>query len=151
MSDPIATRPIPAHLRNDEVLRAQCISGCLTYGRYLEQIVNAGFGTVEIRSRRPYRMLDRARYKLDRDLLLETVEVGAYKLLAAEDGPCVFTGRTAIYTGPEATFDDGQGHVLQRDLPLPVCDKTALVLSALGHPHLVITEPTWHYAGGGCC
>ncbi len=151
MSDPVARRPIPDHLRADEVLRAQCISGCLTYDEYVQQIVDAGFGSIEIRARRPYRMLDRARYGLDEDLLLESLEIAAYKVDVPVDGPCVFTGRCAIYTGPDHNFDDGQGHVLVRDIPLGVCDKTAGALAALGRDDLTITDSTWHYAGGGCC
>ncbi len=151
MSDPVATRPLPPHLQADELLRAQCISGCLPFDRYVEKIVAAGFGTVEIRARRPYRMLDRARYGLDRHLLLESVEVCAYKVPVPAEGPCVFTGRYAIYTGPDEAFDDGNGHVLARDLPLGVCDKTAAALARLGRDDLTITESTWHYAGGGCC
>lgn len=151
MSDPIAPRPMPEHLQNDELLRAQCLSGCLTYERYIRKIVDAGFGSIELRSRRPYRMLDRQRYTLDQDLLLESIEVAALKAPVPNDGPCVFTGRTVIYSGPEDSFDDGRGHVMQRDLPLPVCDKTAAALESLGNPHLTVTESNWHYSGGGCC
>ena len=46
------------------------------------------------------------------------------------DGPCVFTGRTAIYYGDDDYFDDGKGHVLTRNQPLAVCDKTARRLAA---------------------
>jgi ubiquinone/menaquinone biosynthesis C-methylase UbiE len=53
MSDPIATRAIPAHLQQDEQLRAMCLSGALTYEQYIQRIVDAGFGQVEIRTRRP--------------------------------------------------------------------------------------------------
>src|SRR6185503_2716655 len=79
LSDPIATRPIPAHLAADPRLRAECLSGALTYEEYLAAIVRAGFGTVEIRARVPYRVLDRQRYGLDKHLLLESVEVVAIK------------------------------------------------------------------------
>lgn len=151
MSDPVAPRAIPAHLRDDEVLRAQCISGCLTWEQYVDRIVEAGFGSAEVRSRRPYRLLDRARYGLDEDLLLESVELCAFKVPVPDDGPCVFTGRTAIYSGPEASFDDGKGHRLVRDLPASVCDKTAAALASLGRPDITVTGPTWHYAGDGCC
>lgn len=151
MSDPITPRPIPQHLQDDETLRAQCISGCLMYDEYIEKIVEAGFGAVEVRSRRPYRMLDTLRYELDENLLLESVEVCAFKVSVPEDGACVFTGRTAIFTGTEDSFDDNKGHVLIRDLPMPVCDKTAGALGAIGHPNITITGSTWHYAGGGCC
>lgn len=151
MSDPIAPRPLPDHLQNDELLRAQCISGCLTYERYIEKIVEAGFGAIEVRSRRPYRMLDRPRYGLDEDLLLESVEVCAHRTPVPRDGPCVFTGRMAIYTGDQESFDDECGHVLPRDVPVPVCDKTAVTLETLARADISVTASTWHHTGGGCC
>ena len=151
MSDPITPRPIPEHLRDDERLRAECLSGCLSYRDYIASITDAGFGQVELRSRRPYRLLDAAGHGMDDDLLLETLEVAAYKTPVAPDGPCVFTGRTAIYSGPDSRFDDGAGHLLTKNLPLPVCDKTAAALEALGRDDLTVTAPTWHYSGGGCC
>lgn len=151
MSDPIAERPIPKHLQDDEVLRAQCISGCLTYEQYMDKIVHAGFGSIEVRSRRPYRVLDARRHDLEHNLLLESLEICAYKTPMPNDGPCIFTGRCAIYTGENESFDDGNGHVLQRDVPMPVCDKTAQALASLNNPDLTITPSTWHYAGGGCC
>ncbi|HYH95844.1 arsenosugar biosynthesis arsenite methyltransferase ArsM [Hyalangium sp.] len=151
LSDPIATRPIPAHLAADPRLRAECLSGALTYEEYMAAIVRAGFGTVEVRARVPYRVLDRERYGLDKHLLLESVEVVAIKDPMPEDGPCVFTGRTAIYFGPEEVFDDGKGHLLSRDLPLSVCDKTAEALQRLESPHFLVTGSTFHYRGGGSC
>lgn len=151
LSDPVATRPIPDHLAADPVLRAQCLSGALTLDEYLGRITRAGFGTVEVRSRRPYRLLDRRRYGLDRDLLLETVEVAARKDPMPADGPCIFTGRAAIYVGVEPTWDDGKGHLLRRDVPLGVCDKTAAALAKLGRDDITLTDSTWHYGGDGCC
>lgn len=151
MSDPVSTRPMPQRLREDEHLRAACISGALTLQEYLDQIVRAGFGAIEVRSRKPYRMLDRETYQLEEDLLLETIEVAAFKTDLPDDGACIFTGRDAIYTGPDETFNDGKGHLLHQNLPMPVCDKTANALASLGRDDLVITESTWHYQGGGCC
>lgn len=151
LSDPVASRPIPAHLADDPRLRAQCLSGALPIDDYLAAIVAAGFGTIEVRSRRPYRVLDRRRYRLDEDLLLESVEIVAYRDPAPDDGPCIFTGRVAIYVGEEEALDDGRGHVLVRDLPLGVCDKTAGALLALGRDDLIVTPSTWHYPGDGCC
>lgn len=63
----------------------------------------------------------------------------------------IFTGRTAFDIGDEASFDDGKGHLLLRDVPLAVCDKTAAAMERLGRADLVVTPSTWHYAGGGCC
>ncbi len=152
LSDPVCDHPLPRALRDDDRLRAQCISGALPLDRYVERLAAAGFGTIEVRGRRPYRFLDRARYPaLERDTLLESVEVVAYKHPVPDDGPCVFTGRTAIWYGADPVFDDGRGHVLRRDVPAPVCDKTAAALEALGLPTLLVTPPTWHFHGGGCC
>ena len=41
------------------------------------------------------------------------------------DGPCVFTGKAAIYYGDSDYFDDGVGHTLLKNQPLAICDKTA--------------------------
>ncbi|AFZ32506.1 Methyltransferase type 11 [Gloeocapsa sp. PCC 7428] len=151
MSDPIATRPIPTHLQQDERLRAMCLSGALTYEQYIEKIVDAGFGQVEIRARRPYRLLDRDTYNLEANLLLESLDSVAFKVPIPEDGACIFTGKTAIYCGKEEFFDDANGHILQRGVPAVVCDKTAAKLGSLLQQEVMITESTWHYVGGGCC
>ena len=150
MSDPIATRPIPEHLQQDERLRAMCLSGALTYEKYVQRIIKAGFGQVEIRARRPYRLLDRETYNLSENLLLESLDSVAFKVPIPEDGACIFTGKTAIYAGSEEYFDDGAGHILQKGVPGGVCDKTAAKLSAYA-PQIMVTNSTWHYDGGGCC
>lgn len=151
ISDPIAANPIPEHLRNDERLRAMCLSGALSYEDYLAKIVGAGFGTIEIRARRPYRLLDKKRYNVSENILLESIELVACKNPIPAGGACVFAGETVIYFGSEDSFDDGEGHIMQRDVPLPVCRKTAAKLKALNRTDLFVTEPTYHYSGGGCC
>ncbi|MEQ8279237.1 MAG: arsenosugar biosynthesis arsenite methyltransferase ArsM [Deltaproteobacteria bacterium] len=151
MSDPVATRPMPDHLAADDRLRAECISGAVTLDEYLATMVKAGFGTIELRSKVPYRLLDKERYGLDAHLLLESIEVCAIKDPVPEDGACIFTGRTATYFGKDEVFDDGKGHTLVRDMPLNVCDKTAGALEALGRGDLFVTGSTYFYGGGGCC
>ncbi len=183
MSDPIATRTIPQHLKQDERLRALCLSGALTYAEYVQHLVDVGFGQVEVRARRPYRLqrlralclsgaltyaeyvqhlvdvgfgqvevrarrpyrlLDKHHYQLEADLLLESLDSVSFKVDVPDDGACIFTGKTAIYRGMEELFDDGAGHVLQRD-------KTAGKLGGLIPDQVLITDSTWHYNGGGCC
>ena len=151
LSDPICEQPMPKHLREDERLRAECLSGALSLDEYLEHVIGAGFGTIEIRSRRPYRVLDRRRFGVESDLLLESVELVAIKGSVPSDGPCVFVGETVIYVGDDETYDDGRGHLVQRDVPLAVCRKTAAAMRGLRRSDLVVTKPTWHYAGGGSC
>jgi SAM-dependent methyltransferase len=151
VSDPICETEIPDSLREDERLRAMCLSGAVTLDEYLGQITGAGFGTVEVRGRRPYRVLDGRRYNIDRDILLETVELAAYNDPVPEDGPCVFTGQTVFYTGDEPCFDDQNGHIVMPDVPLAVCDKTGGYFRAMGRPDLHVTGSNYHYGGGGCC
>ncbi|MEB3177771.1 MAG: arsenosugar biosynthesis arsenite methyltransferase ArsM [Nostocaceae cyanobacterium] len=151
MSDPIATRPIPEHLQQDERLRAMCLSGALTYEEYIQSIIDVGFGQVEIRTRRPYRLLDAQTYKLESNLLLESLDSVSFKVPIPSDGACIFTGKTAIYAGLQDYFDDNAGHIMQRGIPLAVCDKTAAKLAVLMPEEIMITDSTWHYDGGGCC
>lgn len=150
VSDPIATAHIPQSLRADQRLRAMCLSGALALEEYLDVLTAAGFGQIEIHKRRPYRILTRSAYAVEEDIQLFAIELTAYKVPIPEDGPCVFTGRTATYAGPNESFDDGAGHHLVQGIPLDVCDKTARKLEALSSD-IILTEPTWHYAGGGCC
>lgn len=151
MSDPIATRPVPLHLQQDDRLRAMCLSGALTYNEYIQHLIGVGFGQIEIRARRPYRLLDTASYQLDEPLLLESLDSVAFKVPIPEDGACVFTGKTAIYFGTETMFDDHAGHILQKGVPVGVCDKTAAKLAIQFPDRIWVTDSTWHYSGGGCC
>ncbi len=151
MSDPICEEEIPEHLRNDERLRAECLTGAIPLEQYVRMLTTVGFGTVEIRARRPYRLLDPAHFGTAQIILVESVEVCAIKDPMPQDGPCIFTGKTAIYFGDQEFFDDGKGHVLLYNQPAAVCDKTAAALEALGRDDIYISESTWFYDGGGCC
>lgn len=151
LSDPVCEEEIPARLRSDDRLRALCLSGALPLGEYVDMITAAGFGTVEVRARRPYRVLAPGQYEIDRLVFIESVEVAAIKDPMPGDGPCVFTGRTAIFFGDEESFNDGKGHNLLHNQPLAVCDKTARALLNLGRRDIVVTESTYFYDGGGCC
>lgn len=151
MSDPVSPFELPQSLKDDETLRAMCLSGVQTYDNYLSALTAAGFGTVELRARRPYRLLDTERYDLEKSALLESIEVAAIKDPIPADGPCIFTGRAAIYFGSDDSFNDGAGHILMRDWPLAVCDKTAKALEALGRDDIRLTPSTYFYDGGGCC
>lgn len=151
MSDPTCEQEIPQNLRNDEELRALCLSGSLPIQEYIDMITEIGFGTVEIRARRPYRILAPSSYDTTEVLYIESLEVCAIKDPMPEDGPCVFTGKTAIYYGTADFFNDDNGHLLLPNQPLPVCDKTASNLALLGRDDIFISESTFFYDGGGCC
>lgn len=151
LSDPIAEQEMPDSLKFDERLRALCLSGSLPLNQYIKMITDIGFGTVEIRAKRPYRILKPGKYDTPHPIYIESVEVCAIKDPMPADGPCVFTGRTAIYTGDQEYFDDHQGHVLMPNQPLAVCDKTAGNLEDLGSDDIWVSPSTFFYDGGGCC
>lgn len=151
MSDPICEQPMNETLRNDDRLRALCLSGSLSLNHYVKALTDAGFGTIEIRARKPYRILDPAHYPTEELIYIESVEVAAIKDPMPEDGPCVFTGKAAIYFGEEEYLDDKKGHILLKNQPIAICDKTAANLAALGRNDIYISESTFHYDGGGCC
>lgn len=149
-SDPITPVPLPPSLTADERLRARCISGCRTFDEYLAALTNAGFGRVEVRARFPYRYLHPSEYPdLSAPVMLESIEVAAFKVPDGPDGPAVFTGRTATFAGPEASLDDECGHVLRRGIPMAVSNAAAARLAMLRN--VVVTGPTYHNKGGGCC
>jgi SAM-dependent methyltransferase len=151
MSDPTCETIMPESLREDERLRALCLSGSLPLKEYIKMITDIGFGTIEIRAKRPYRILDPKNYNTKELIYIESVEICAIKDPMPSDGPCVFTGKTAIYYGGDEFFDDEKGHVLLPNQPLAVCDKTAGALASLGKEDIFISESTFFYDGGGCC
>ena len=151
MSDPTCEQPMNDALRNDDRLRALCLSGAIPLKDYIKMLTDVGFGTIEIRARRPYRILDTAHYATDENIFIESVEVCAIKDPMQADGPCVFTGKSTIYFGSEDYFDDKKGHVLLQNQPLSICDKTAAALGSLDRSDIFISESTFHYDGGGCC
>ena len=151
MSDPTCEQEMNETLRNDDHLRALCLSGSIPIKDYIKALTDVGFGTIEIRGRRPYRILDTENYPTDELIYIESIEVCAIKDPMPKDGPCVFTGKAAIYFGKEDFFDDKNGHVLMKNQPLAVCDKTANAIASLNRNDIFISESTFHYNGGGCC
>ncbi|PRY12267.1 methyltransferase family protein [Pontibacter ummariensis] len=151
LSDPVSDSFMPESLQQDDRLRALCLSGAMPLQQYIDFMTSVGFGTVEVRAKRPYRVLAPGQYDTEELVFIESVEICAIKDPMPEDGPCVFTGKHAIYYGTENFFDDGKGHTLLHNQPLAVCDKTAGALQALGRNDIYVTESTYFYDGGGCC
>ena len=151
MSDPTCEQPMNEALRNDDHLRALCLSGSIPIAEYIKALTDVGFGTIEIRGRRPYRILDPENYNTNELIYIESIEVCAIKDPMPADGACVFTGKSAIYYGKDAFFDDKKGHILMKNQPIAICDKTAGSIISLERKDIFISESTFHYHGGGCC
>lgn len=79
MSDPTCEQEMSDKLRNDERLRALCLSGSLPINEYVKMLTDAGFGTIEIRARKAYRILDPVHYGVDELIYIESIEVAAIK------------------------------------------------------------------------
>ncbi|MDP5082206.1 MAG: arsenosugar biosynthesis arsenite methyltransferase ArsM, partial [Winogradskyella sp.] len=79
MSDPICESIMPENLKQDERLRALCLSGSLPMQEYIKLLTDAGFGTIEIRAKRPYRILSPAHYDTEKNIFIESLEVCAIK------------------------------------------------------------------------
>jgi SAM-dependent methyltransferase len=151
MSDPTCEQPMNDSLRSDDRLRALCLSGSIPIAEYVKALTDCGFGTIEIRARKPYRILDPKNYPTNELIYIESIEVAAIKDPMPADGPCIFTGKAAIYYGNQDYFDDKAGHILLKNQPIAVCDKTAGALENLGRDDIYLSESTFHYDGGGCC
>lgn len=155
ISDPITTQPIPESLQNDERLRAMCLSGALSYQGYLAKIAEAGFGEIEIRARRPYRVLDKATYGIKQNILLETLELVAYKKAVPSNGADVYAGETATYCGANDVYDIGDGVIIQKGVPTSITQKMAVHLRDLNQGDVFVTNPTYHFVGSknntSCC
>jgi SAM-dependent methyltransferase len=151
LSDPVCEQIMPENLKNDEQLRALCLSGAIPLNEYLKRLSSIGFGTIEVRAKRPYRLLDPIHYDTNELIFIESIEICAIKDPMPDDGACVFTGKTAIYYGDDELFDDNKGHVLLQNQPLAICDKTAGDLASLERDDIFISGSTYFYDGGGCC
>ena len=151
LSDPTCEQEMNEILRNDDYLRALCLSRSIPIKKYIKMLTDVGFGTIAIRGRKPYRTLDPEKYTTDELIFIENIEVCAIKDPMPSDGPYVFTGKAAIFYGKDDYFADKKGHVLIKNQPLAVCNKTAQALADLNRNDIFIRESTFHYNGGGCC
>jgi hypothetical protein len=121
MSDPTCEQPMNDALRNDDRLRALCLSGAIPLKDYIKMLTDVGFGTIEIRARRPYRILDTAHYATDENIFIESVEVCAIKTLCRQTGP--------VYLQENLPFTLVQRTILTTKKAM-YCFKTSLFLSA---------------------
>ena len=90
LSDPVCETPIPENLMNDERLRALCLSGAIPLQDYVNRLTSIGFGTLEIRAKRPYRVLDPVHYDTKELLVIESVRDLCNKRSDARRRPLCF-------------------------------------------------------------
>jgi arsenite methyltransferase len=118
ISDIVADRPIPEHLKKDDHLWTGCLSGAFQWQDFHQAFAKVGFhGMTEAKSYFWQRV---------EDINFYSVTILAYK---GKVGPCYETYRSALYTGPMSQVSDDDGHIFVRGKWERVCEKTANLLS----------------------
>lgn len=118
ISDIVADRDVPTEMKNDAHLWTGCISGAFRRDRFLEAFAAVGFhGVTEVSSRF---------WKRVGGINFFSVTVRAWK---GKQGPCYETYRSAMYRGPFSKVVDDDQHVFDRGTFIPVCEKTAELLT----------------------
>lgn len=115
ISDIVSDEEVPAGLRADPELWSGCISGAFQEREFLRAFEDAGFYGVAVdkRDAEPWQTVEGIEFR--------SVTVTAYK---GKEGPCLERNQAVIYKGPWRSVTDDDGHVLERGVPMAVCDKT---------------------------
>lgn len=133
ISDIVSDEDVPERLQRDPDLWTGCVSGALREDRLLAAFEEAGLYGVTLaeRSTSPWRTVDCIEFR--------SVTVVAYK---GKEGACWDRRQAVIYRGPFREVKDDDGHVLQRGVPVAVCDKTFnLYARAPYADHFSLVEP----------
>jgi len=131
-SDVYADRRVPEDIRNDPVLRGECLGGAL-YCKDFERIAwKVGFTNPRVFSSRPIGIGNEQIKKMVGNVRFFSVTYRLWKLEGLE-GACEDYGHVATYRGQilqsSSEFRLDGGHVFCRNKPERVCGNTALMLS----------------------
>lgn len=112
ISDIVADRDVPQHLRDDATLWSGCISGAFREDLFLKAFQDAGFYGIEVVSRQ------QDAWQTVEDIAFRSVTVRAYK--GEVDAESEHEGHFAIYNGPYTAVLDESRLELERGVPTPV-------------------------------
>jgi MoaA/NifB/PqqE/SkfB family radical SAM enzyme/SAM-dependent methyltransferase len=132
ISDIVSDRPTPPHIRINEQLWGECLSGALTEEEFLAGLEKAGFYGLEV--------LKKDYWKEVEGYHFYSVTVRGFKF--EKKGRCEYLGHQAIYRGPFKAVMDEEGHFFQRNDALEVCTDTVEKLLKDPYSHwFTIVEP----------
>jgi MoaA/NifB/PqqE/SkfB family radical SAM enzyme/SAM-dependent methyltransferase len=131
LSDIVAEKAVPPHLRVNPQLWGECLSGALTEEELLESLERAGFHGVEVLSRVFWREVQGHRFL--------SLTVRAYKHAAAARAERA--GHRATYLGPWKSVTDEEGLLFRRGEPVEVSVDTAAKLSRPPYAHSFVVQP----------
>ncbi len=131
-SDIYADRRLPAELRTNPILYAECLGGALYYRDFERMAKKVGFYDPRIVSIKPVRINNEEIKALIGNIKFYSITYRLWKIQGLEDA-CEDYGHIAIYKGgipesPDNFVLDSQ-HVFEKDRPERVCGNTALMLS----------------------
>jgi 7,8-dihydro-6-hydroxymethylpterin dimethyltransferase len=142
ISDIVAEREVPAHLKVNAQLWGECLVGALTQEGLVAELERAGFYGIEV--------LSKTYWKDVEDYPFFSVTVRGYKF--EKTAGCVFKGHRAVYLGPAKAFIDEEGHMFPRNEAYEICTDTVAKLSSPPYKGMfAILEPGEERAGYACC
>lgn len=132
IADIISDEVVPQHMRNDPELWSGCISGAFQEREFLRAFEDAGFYAIAIAKRgaAPWRTVEGIEFR--------SITVTAYK---GKQGACLERKQAVIYAGPWRKVEDDDGHVLERGVPVAVCDKTYRIYNRDPYSAQIIPVP----------
>lgn len=132
ISDIVSDEEVPPHLREDPTLWSGCISGAYQEREFLRAFEAAGFYGIAIdkRDAEPWQTVEGIEFR--------SVTITASK---GKEGPCLERNQAVIYKGPWSAVHDDDGHVLERGVPVAVCDKTFKIYTSEPYGRDVIPVP----------
>ena len=149
-SDVFADRRIPSHLRDDPVLRGECLGGALYHEDFRRMLARAGCHDARVVTSRPLSIDNAALERQIGSVTFTSETVRAFKL-DLEDR-CEDYGHVARYLGtiPEMPhrFELDDHHVFETGRPVLVCGNTAdMLLHTRYAPHLRVDGDTRTHFG----
>ena len=154
-SDVFADRRIPEHLKEDETLYGECLSGALYTEDFRRMMADLGCLDVRVVDSRTLDVEDEALAAKVKGIHFTSQTVRAFKLSSLEDR-CEDYGQTVVYQGgieemPERFVLD-EGHTFEVGKPMAVCGNTASMIaeSRLGRFFQVRGDRAHHYGLFDC-
>ena len=142
ISDVVAERAVPSHLRTNPRLRRECIGGALVEEELYANLERAGFSGLQTLRRTFWREVEGVRFL--------SVTVRGYKF--EKSGGCLYRGQQAIYHGPFKAVMDEEGHLFPRGEGVEVCTDTAQKLSSAPYTEsFTVMEPDGEVEPYVCC
>jgi len=142
ISDIVADKPVPPHLKVNAQLWGECLTGSLTQEEFIAELERAGFYGIEV--------LKKVYWKDVEGYPFYSVTVRGFKF--EKTAGCVFKGHQAVYLGPGKAFIDEEGHQFPRNEAYEICTDTVAKLSnAPYNGFFAILQPGEERTGYACC